>query len=146
MWSNTFSFCETIKPGLFPVPDAKVRPSPRVLRDNKAHKERRASRVSRAMQMLYIPGRGFAGSSEYRANHAWRAVAMDVQFEIRRASGVGEAYDQILIFQIESSEVINNTNETGKIAGTARPGQFLVPPDLDVSDYFAVLEYFGIDL
>lgn len=94
----------------------------------------------------HVPGRGFGGSSEYRANHVWRAIELDAQFEIRRASGSGETYDQILIFRIESSEVIDKTGDAGKIAGSVKSGQSIIPPDLDVTDYYAVVEYFGIEL
>ena len=88
----------------------------------------------------HVPGRGFGGGSEYRVNHAWRAISLDVQFDIRRQSGPGENYDSIHIIQIESSETVEGTDLAGKVTGNS-----ILPVDLNVTDYFAVLEFFGLD-
>lgn len=87
----------------------------------------------------YVPGHGFAGNSEYRVNHAWRAISLDAQFELRRASGPGETYSAIRIVRIESRDVIEGTD----VAALRRQGPRL-PLDLDVTNYAAVAEYYGL--
>jgi hypothetical protein len=91
----------------------------------------------------HVPGRGFGGSSEYRANHVWRAVALDAQFEIRRASGTGETYDQIRIVRIAASEVVDMEGMQG--LGDPAAGRLHIPDDLDLSDYEAVVRHYGLE-
>lgn len=88
----------------------------------------------------HVPGLGFAGNSEYRVNHSWRAISLDAQFEVRRASGPGENYDQIRIIRIESSETVEGTDVAGKLAGFSQ-----IPGDLNVNNYNEVVRYFNLE-
>ncbi len=88
----------------------------------------------------HVPGFGFAGSSEYRVNHTWREISLDAQFEIRRASGSGENYDQIRIIRIESSETVEENSVAGKLAWHSH-----IPPGLNVDDYDEVVHYFNLN-
>ena len=88
----------------------------------------------------HVPGLGFGGNSEYRVNHTWRAISLGAQFEIRRASGAGENYDQIRIIRIESSETVEGADVAGKLAMNSQ-----IPNGINVYDYYEVVRYLNLD-
>lgn len=91
-----------------------------------------------------IPGFGPSGASEYRAQHDVASGFGTLDVRINRASGPGESFDNIYIFRIETSTVVE-CPPTGICSGVFRTrSEGGVPSDLDVSDYDAVVEYYGI--
>ncbi len=83
----------------------------------------------------HVPGFGAGGASEYRVFHqTW--VDDPEEVDVVLASGPGESYDNIYVFHIGS----NSTEDT-----TAKRVGSLIPDDLDLSDYQAVIDYFGFE-
>lgn len=87
-----------------------------------------------------IPGWGLSGNTEYRIyrfhlasnNGTARTVVV-------RHDGPGEEYAEIIVIRI----VANNTEDCPGGCLRASP-ESLIPSDLDVWDYHAVLDYYGL--
>ncbi len=89
------------------------------------------------MLFFHIPGVAFFGNSEYTVVHAYDYATMicaapQPVIEIELDSGPGEIYDQIYIFQVEASNII----EHSKLPAD------MVAEDLNVADYHSVYTYY----
>lgn len=93
-----------------------------------------------------VPGFGYAGEKEYREWHLWSSDASWGSFHIVRLFDPEDdaeesiAYSEIRIIRIEGSHVEDCTGG-GCLRGATSP-EF--PADLDISDYAAVVEYYGL--
>lgn len=72
-----------------------------------------------------IPGPGTGGASQYRTY-----INTNGSFVVSKTDGPGEHYVEIRVFVIESSS-------------TQTINARILPPDLDISNYRAVAEYYG---
>lgn len=83
-----------------------------------------------------LPGTGFLGDSYYRVFLQYSLTPFRIS--INRESGPGEEYSTIHIIRIEATNVEDHTNLSKKVST-------LIPGDLDVSDFNAVIEYYGLE-
>ena len=86
-----------------------------------------------------ISGYGSDGHSLYRVQIGLDSGTVDVR--IRRVEGPGEEYDNIHIIQIEAETIAAKHSSNSNVAHLQNT---VIPPDLDISDYYAVLEYYGL--
>lgn len=82
-----------------------------------------------------IPGMGFNANSEYYAGHIWDKQRSTLNFFVGLVDGPGEEYEEIHIVQVEANNTEDHTS--GKQATN------LIPENLDMSDYEAVIDYYG---
>jgi hypothetical protein len=88
-----------------------------------------------------MPGYGFSENSLYSSLHWFDDDQASIKFEVQLDEGPGEAYNGIHVFRIESSAVEDCTDGTGcKLKNTGS----IIPSDLDLSDYQAVMDYYGL--
>lgn len=98
--------------------------------------------VSSSGTFWSVPGYGPGNQSFYGTRYRWNAPGTgcdNATHWIDLEVGGGEDYSSISILQIEASEIVNNLT-----VGLRASGQELIPADLDVTDYDAVVEYYGI--
>lgn len=102
--------------------------------------------VSSGVRWYAVPGvgptQGGVGS-EYRVSYDWTTnapCANEGRHYFRRQSGNGEEFDQIRIIQIEATNSEDCTGGGCLRAATAPE----LPADLDISDYDAVMAYYGL--
>lgn len=98
-------------------------------------------RDNAAFGLIYwhVPGFANFGASEYDVVYAYDtpvSICPSAQplIEISRESGPGENYEEIRIVQVAANNVVDNRSK--QISS-------LMPDNLDITDYDAVLEYFG---
>lgn len=84
---------------------------------------------------LDVPGWGINHQSEYYTGHIWNETDSRMNFWIQVVEGPGEQYEEIHIVQIEANNTEDHTS--GKQAAN------LIPENLDMSDYEAVMDYYG---
>jgi hypothetical protein len=92
-----------------------------------------------ALGAFQVPGRGYfitdLGDAGYDLGKRWIPVDSELRFIITRSSGINQTYDKIHIIKIEASNIVDNSS---RIAGSD------IPANLDLSDYNAVIEYYGL--
>lgn len=84
---------------------------------------------------IEIPGMGYNANSEYYTGHIWDEQNSTLDFFVGLVDGPGEQYEQVHIVQVEANNTEDHT--TGKQNGN------LIPDNLDMSDYEAVIDYYG---
>lgn len=85
--------------------------------------------------VYHIPGN--VQGSDYRVSHFWDSNSGTVQFLIGRITNGGtfQRFGEIRIIRIAPGEIV----------GKQKPDQGVVPASLDVSDYKAVIGYYGLE-
>ena len=84
-------------------------------------------------ETFLVPGLGTGGTSMYRVIYSSFDSGLH-SIHVRLEVGTGEIYEGAFVFQIPSSSTIDMTSKS-------LPNG--LPADLDVSNYNAVLNYFG---
>jgi len=84
---------------------------------------------------LDIPGWGFGNATEYYTGHIWQENESRIRFYIEAVDGPGEQYEEVHIVQIEANSTEDHTSAKQKTT--------VIPENLDMSDYEAVMDYFG---
>lgn len=87
---------------------------------------------------FHIPGNGKNSNALYKVGHVSLpddGSGPKLRIAIYLTDGPSEVYEEIHVIRIEQSEIIDNRS---KAAGKG------IPADLDISDYEAVIEYYGL--